>query len=377
MDLSLGLFSSFQVDTGSMLLLKTIAQQCRLETVQNVLDVGCGVGTIGIAIASASPEAKVTLVDRDQLAVDFAAHNASLNLINNVETKQRLAFEDDQPKTYNLIVSNFPAKAGEPVLADFIQQSVNYLHDEGKVAIVLVHTLAEHCRTLIEKNNMEITHEDASKQHTVFHFTSKNTTEIQTESILKPYIRYTGEFCIKKRYYTLHTAWNISDFDSLSWRIKLLGELLENEIYTGCMVFWSPGQGHFPLLCTSHPHSQATQIILAGRDRLALLISQHNLKKQTTSPEPRLLPLSDTSSLAHHITSSSVDFFLSDLNPVPRSKWHVRTQETAAKIVRKGGKWAIIGRSSDVSEINTKGWTLLKDKRYRAWRALILKRNSP
>ena len=49
-DLSHALFSSFKIDDGSRLLMKTLAKQVNLAEVNSLIDVGCGVGTLGLAL---------------------------------------------------------------------------------------------------------------------------------------------------------------------------------------------------------------------------------------------------------------------------------------------------------------------------------------
>ena len=46
---------------------------------QRVLDLGCGYGVLGIALAHRFPEAAVVLADSDLLAVRYARANAVLN----------------------------------------------------------------------------------------------------------------------------------------------------------------------------------------------------------------------------------------------------------------------------------------------------------
>ncbi len=244
LDLSLGLFSSAGVDTGSMLLLKSLAKELKLDDLKSILDVGCGTGTLGLAMATRCPDALVTMVDRDTLAVDFTRHNAKINNLDNIQAHTRLMTEGPHKGLYDLVMSNFPAKAGDGVLEDYLSRSMALVEPDGRAVMVIVQTLADRCRELIEELGGEISLEDASKQHTVLHYRQlKNKSEAKDLS-LDPYIRHRGEFKIKRTRYELDTVWNISDFDNVSWRIKLMGEMLDAEAIKGSMLFWSPGQGH-------------------------------------------------------------------------------------------------------------------------------------
>ena len=378
LDLSLGLFSSAGVDTGSMLLLKTLAKEVLMASPSAILDVGCGVGTLGLALAKKLPESLVTMVDRDEMAVMFTQHNAALNEIDNVRVDSRLMLEGPHKTLYDLILTNFPAKAGEPVLQDFINRSLSLLSPGGRTTIVIVHTLADRCRELIQSAGAEILHTDSSKQHTVYHYGgSKDAAYTDGNFDISPYIRHTDTFRFKKTRYTLDTAWNISDFDTLSWRLRLIGGMLDEKPRSGRMAFWSPGQGHLPLAVTSRRGAEPSRIILAGRDRLELLIGNHNLKGFSSSVEIELYSVADPSLLKRHVDAGSLDLLVTDLSPVSKSDWTGRLRNCAKGLVKSGGEWALVGRSSDIASLLkvSGGWTPVHDKRNKGWRAILLRKN--
>jgi len=380
LDLSLGLFSSAGVDAGSLLLLKTIAKKIDLGKLSSILDAGCGVGTLGLSLAKRCPDAEVFMVDRDELAVNFTRHNADLNRLKNVAVASRLMLEGPHSDSYDLVLSNFPAKAGEPVLQDYLHRSLSLLKPGGTAAIVIVYTLAKLCRELITKEGGEIVHTDASKQHTVFHYRSAtNLTEENTgnESLLQPYIRHSDEFKIKRTRYNLDTVWNISDFDTLSWRLKLMGELINREPRYGVMVFWSPGQGHLPLAVCRQRGARPDKVLLTGRDRLELLISAHNLNAMGTGLPLEIRPLADPGMEGGLGEKGSADLLITDLNPVTRTDWSSSLKDEAARVLKKDGVWGIVGRSADVAVLTkiSKGWTTLEDKRTRGWRAVVYRKN--
>ncbi len=365
-----------------MLLLKSIAGQYDLSRVHNVLDAGCGCGALGLAIASRNSGAGVYLIDRDRLAVEFSAHNARLNGLGNVVTNQRLMLEDSHPNAYDLIVSNFPAKAGLPVIEDFILRSPGLLSADGRVGLVIVQPLADSCREFIRRARNIILHEESAKSHTVFHF--RRGGDVETEQCFKkdwlqPYIRQSQAFAVGRTRYTLATAWNIGDFDSISWRIELLAGLLaKGGEAGGRWVFWSPGQGHFPLLCAARQGAPPGEIVLAGRDRLALLISERNLRAYNSLLKTALIPLAEPGLLSAVMEPNSVNLLLTDLAPIPRTAWSSRLKQVSATLIKPGGKWAITGRSAHLAELtkNTRGWTMTGDRRHHGWRAVILRRNS-
>ncbi len=383
LNLSLGLFSSAGIDTGSMLLLKTIGKKIDLESLSTILDVGCGVGTLGLALAKRCPKAEIQMVDRDELAVSFSRQNAELNKLKNITAFSRLMLEGPHENPFDLIMTNFPAKAGEPVLNRYLKQSLSLLKSGGSAAIVIVYTLADLCRNLIIEAGGKITHEDASKQHTVFHYQPAGKTEslisetTGSEKLLTPYIRQNAEFKIKRTSYKLDTVWNISDFDSLSWRLKLMGEMLSLEPRHGTMVFWAPGQGHLPLAVCSPRAARPEQIIITGRDRLELLISEHNLELAGFNIPVVSVPLADPGYPGGFGEPESADLLVTDITPVPRSEWTGPLKSAAAGVLKTGGFWAVLGRSADLALLtkSTKGWTPVTDKRNRGWRGIIFRKN--
>jgi 16S rRNA G1207 methylase RsmC len=71
-DVAHTLFSTYDIDHGTELFLKTI----EIGNAKTILDMGCGYGTIGLCIAKKYPDTHVTMLDRDLLAVRYAQLNA-------------------------------------------------------------------------------------------------------------------------------------------------------------------------------------------------------------------------------------------------------------------------------------------------------------
>jgi len=367
-----------------MLLLKTIAKEFKLDSLARILDVGCGVGTLGLALAKRCSDAEVFMVDRDELAVSFTRHNAALNRLTNVVADSRLMLEGPHNCRYNLILTNFPAKAGEPVLIDFLNRSIPLLAESGTAAIVIVHTLAQRCRELIAETGAQIVHEDASKQHTVFHYRPAPESGIgmsagddEDGEVLKPYLRHSAEFKVKRTRYSLDTVWNIGDFDTLSWRLNLMIEMINREPRFGVMVFWSPGQGHLPVAVCVQRGARPEQLILTGRDRLELLTSTRNLRREGIEVPVTIRALPDTGVPKGFGEDDSADLLITDINPVPRSNWSGPLKKAASSVLKTGGIWAVLGRSADIAVIAraSKGWTAVTDKRTRGWRGILYRKN--
>ncbi len=134
-DIAHTLFSSFQVDEGTDVFLRSLAA----PTPRRILDIGCGCGVIGIVLARMYPQAQVILADRDLLAVRYARHNAILNQTPNVEVVGSVGFEHIPEGPFDLIVSNIPAKIGdEAIEREFLLAPLERLTPGGEYWFVVV-----------------------------------------------------------------------------------------------------------------------------------------------------------------------------------------------------------------------------------------------
>ncbi|GAB1457739.1 hypothetical protein MASR2M48_30470 [Spirochaetota bacterium] len=155
-DLSHALFSSFDIDAGSRLLLKAIAQNVEQASVGSIVDIGSGVGVLGIACAKAYPDSSLLMRDRDALASAFSERNARRNRIASVSIDTRLFLEGIEAERYDLVLCNVPAKAGPPVLDRFLKDIPGILTERGTGAIVVVETIAEAALASLRASGAEI-----------------------------------------------------------------------------------------------------------------------------------------------------------------------------------------------------------------------------
>src|SRR3989344_4466535 len=70
-----GVFSSEKLDSATLLLL----EHAKIQRSWDVLDLGCGIGVLGISIKKAFPSCSVVLTDVNQRALKTAAENARAN----------------------------------------------------------------------------------------------------------------------------------------------------------------------------------------------------------------------------------------------------------------------------------------------------------
>ena len=130
-----GVFSRETVDYGSRVLIDAFDWE-ELPSEGKILDVGCGYGPIGLAIAFAS-QRMVEMVDINSRAVELAQGNAKRNQIKNVEIHQSNIYEDVQEEGYAAIVSNPPIRAGKKVVHEILTEAYPRLKTGGTLTIVI------------------------------------------------------------------------------------------------------------------------------------------------------------------------------------------------------------------------------------------------
>lgn len=130
-----GVFSRETVDFGSRVLIDTFNWE-ELPADGKILDVGCGYGPIGLAIAFAS-QRFVEMVDINSRAVELAQGNANRNGIKQVDIHQSNIYEAVHEETYAAIVSNPPIRAGKKVVHEILTGAYPRLKKGGTLTIVI------------------------------------------------------------------------------------------------------------------------------------------------------------------------------------------------------------------------------------------------
>ena len=129
-----GVFSKNNVDEGSYAFLKVLLP---LDLGNTILDLGCGYGTIGLTLAKAHEEARITLADVNPRAVALCERNAGLlNLSPRVTILQSDIYEKIEGP-YDSIVVNPPIRAGKKVTYRMYEEAKQYLIDGGSLYIVI------------------------------------------------------------------------------------------------------------------------------------------------------------------------------------------------------------------------------------------------
>ncbi|MBH77620.1 MAG: methyltransferase [Dehalococcoidia bacterium] len=160
------LFASHEVDAGTKLLLRCLEGA---PTPRNVLDLGCGYGVLGIALARRFPEAHVTMVDSNLLAVRYARSNATLNGAINTEVVGSVGLEEVPRGDYDLIVSNIPAKIGdEAIETDFVRAPRERLSPGGTYWLVAVSGLNHLLKRIESRGKVPIRQVRKRSGHSVY-----------------------------------------------------------------------------------------------------------------------------------------------------------------------------------------------------------------
>lgn len=159
------LFSTFDIDHGTDILIRAITA----HDPKSILDIGCGYGPLGIILAKKNPQAQVTMVDRDLLAVRYSQYNIDKNHVGNATAIGSLGIEAVKDQTFDLIVSNIPAKIGdEAIEQEFILDPYNHLNHGGEYWIVVVSALNRLVPKVAREHDLRLEEIRKRNGHTVY-----------------------------------------------------------------------------------------------------------------------------------------------------------------------------------------------------------------
>lgn len=128
-----GVFSKKGIDFGSATLLQYID---KINENEEILDVGCGYGTIGLTLASIYPDSHFDLIDVNLRALDLANQNSINNNIKNVSIFESNSYQNILKK-YDIIVTNPPIRAGKKIVYDIILNAKDHLKNNGSLWCVI------------------------------------------------------------------------------------------------------------------------------------------------------------------------------------------------------------------------------------------------
>ena len=127
-----GVFAKDSLDFGSRLLLETLMRE---EVSGSVLDLGCGIGYIGIMLKKYFPDIELTMSDVNAVAVSLAAENSR-----RYQQANRVLVSDgfaEIAERFDIIVSNPPIRTGKQVIYRLFAQSLEHLKPSGRLYLVI------------------------------------------------------------------------------------------------------------------------------------------------------------------------------------------------------------------------------------------------
>jgi 16S rRNA G1207 methylase RsmC len=133
LDTGSGVFARGRLDVGTAVLFREIDPPTDVE---RVLDLGCGYGVIGLALARCLPAARVTAVDVNERALLLARENAvGLGVADRYEAL--LPGEVAPDATYDEIWSNPPIRIGKAALHELLLTWLPRLAPGGRAVLVV------------------------------------------------------------------------------------------------------------------------------------------------------------------------------------------------------------------------------------------------
>lgn len=152
-----GVFSKDKFDYGTRLLLDSIDIS---KLSGNVLDLGCGIGVVGIILGTINENINIDMVDINERAISLVRDNLTLNKV------KANAFSSDVysnvNKKYDYIITNPPIRAGKEVVRKFLFGGYDYLNDNGMLYFVMRkdHGVKSMIKELENKYNVTIVNKD-------------------------------------------------------------------------------------------------------------------------------------------------------------------------------------------------------------------------
>ena len=131
-----GVFGARRVDLGTLVLLKEAPAP---PTAGDILDLGAGYGPIAIALAKASPQARIWAVDVNERALELSRANAEAAGVANVTA----AAPDEVPADvrFAAIYSNPPVRVGKAALHEILDRWLDRLAPGGAAYLVVQRNL--------------------------------------------------------------------------------------------------------------------------------------------------------------------------------------------------------------------------------------------
>jgi len=127
-----GVFSKKKIDKGTKLLI----ENCVVRN--KILDMGCGVGVIGIAMKLLYPYTEIVMADINERAVMVANKNIKLHKLSGIKVIKSNLYENIKDK-FDTILVNPPQTAGKKICFNIIEEAPKVLQAKGLFELVARH----------------------------------------------------------------------------------------------------------------------------------------------------------------------------------------------------------------------------------------------
>lgn len=255
-----GLFSAGRIDDGTKLLLAHLPE----TEPRAILDVGCGYGALGLPVAARFPEADVTLVDRDLLAVEMSRRNATH--LPRVRCVPSLGYRD-VIGTWDWILCNIPARIGPAAIRYLLGAGARRLRPNGEVRVVVINDLGPIVEQVASDTGWPIERVAEGSRHRIYRLTEiADRVDEDDSSYQRDMIEIPGTSL------RLERPQDISEEPAhLKDALPLLLECLPRPAPPRAFVW----RGGFGAAATALAKA-GSQVVASGRDLLATTFTRRN-----------------------------------------------------------------------------------------------------
>jgi 16S rRNA (guanine1207-N2)-methyltransferase len=127
-----GVFAAHGLDPGTALLIENLG----LRPSDQVLDLGCGWGPVGVAAAKSAPTGHVVLTEVNRRAARLARENLVRNNLPHAEVRVGRLYEPVAAERFDVIATNPPYRAGRATVLEILAGAPEHLRPDGRLLLV-------------------------------------------------------------------------------------------------------------------------------------------------------------------------------------------------------------------------------------------------